>query len=210
MPVRRDQAPRKEAPSAVITGVSAPSAQSRRAGRAGRVVDRRRPRRRGWRPGGRRFQKIRVRACYKRSPYKAVKDVEPSRTRPPTSLPPGARATVQLLRACGHAQAPHRPWPKVQRLGGYRSRLGAVVLLAVIFILAPSATWLLAMFATCVTLAQAGWLPPSFLRGPWAPPARCPCHEHGDRGEQLAVARRRSRQPDNRVGRSTDISRESH
>jgi hypothetical protein len=59
-----------------------------------------------------------------------------------------------------------------------------LVLLAVIFVLAPSALWLLAMFATCVTLAQAGWLPPSFLRGPWAPPARCPCHEHGDRGEQ--------------------------
>jgi hypothetical protein len=59
----------------------------------------------------------------------------------------------------------------VQRLRGYRSRLGAVVLLAVIFVfvLAPSAIWLLAMFATCVTLAQAGWLPPSFLRGPWAP-----------------------------------------
>jgi hypothetical protein len=65
---------------------------------------------------------------------------------------------------------------------GVRDRLARTIVLAVIFVLAPSPIWLLAMLGTCVTLAQAGWLPPFFLRGPWAPAARqCPCSHRGDR-----------------------------
>jgi hypothetical protein len=50
---------------------------------------------------------------------------------------------------------------------------------------ARAPVWLGGGFPMCVTLAQGGWLPPIFLRGPWVPtprPGDCQRSQQGDHG----------------------------
>lgn len=117
-------------------------------------------------------------ASIKTLPGRAVMAVRRAQQHPPTS-PHCGRATVELLRISAQARARRRPRAQARRHRGLRRRVATIAALAVMFVLAPSAIWLVAMFAVCVTLAQGGWLPPVFLRGPWAPPPCCTCHEHG-------------------------------
>jgi hypothetical protein len=144
--VRRDQAPRKEAPSAV--GAS-----------------------------------------------HVVKDVEPSRTRPPTCLPPGARATVELLRACSHAQAHHRPRRKVQPRLPQPSRRHCLVgghLRPRAVRRPPSGSWPCSRRAS--RLLRRGGSRRAFCADRGLRRRASPCHDHGAiEASSSPLSRRRSR-----------------
>ena len=107
----------------------------------------------------------RAAADFKLAPDGGVKSVESPHTSRSTSASPGTQASVELLRA--RARAAQRPKARKPSKGAYR-HARRVVVLAVAFFLAPSPIWVVGAFVSCIALAQAGWLPPFFLRGPWA------------------------------------------
>lgn len=76
----------------------------------------------------------------------------------------GEPATRHRARVGPSSRRTFPPQPRAPLWSGVRDRLAKIIVPAI------------AILGTCVTLAQAGWLPPFLLHGPWTPATRhCPC-----------------------------------